>query len=133
KDGALSRMRFVDNQVHRGAGGLAVLSGTLSITDSLFISNSGTTGGGLNLVLTSGKGRIVNTLFARNQAGGGAAIAVTGTASVDVLFTTIADTAINAASAIAVGGGIVAITDSIIVSHSVGISQTGGSVREDYN
>jgi hypothetical protein len=44
---------------------------------------------------------------------------------------TIADSGLNPGAAIVVFSGTLSITNSIIASHSIGISTTGGTVYQD--
>jgi hypothetical protein len=61
-------------------------------------------------------------------------LALNGVSSrVNLLHDTLADTSLNPGQAIAVFGGSVGITDTIIVNHSTAIRQSGGAVVEDYN
>jgi predicted outer membrane repeat protein len=128
--------RFENNSAGAG-GGLIALNGVLLITNTQFISNSATQVGGAVLELTNFavNSRIVNSLFARNQASVGAALDLInqGGGSTAILHSTFVDRGLNPAQAIALGQGGFAITDTIVVSHAVAISQTTGSVREDYN
>ena len=136
--------RFQGNRASFGGGG-ALVGGELAITGTQFISNAATTsGGGVSHVTFLGDdARIVNELFARNTAGGiGAALSlgVGGPSSgeAQVLHTTIADIGLNPRQAIVVAAGTAYITDTIIASHTIGISQTGHpafppAIFEDYN
>lgn len=123
----------MNNRAVDGAG-LRVL-GNLAITNSQFIANiAGNNGGAIDWFNGPGtNGRIVDSLFARNSSGGGAALRLDGGGALAILFTTVADSSLNSGTAIAVSSGTVGITDSIIFNFAVGISQTGGTVREDYN
>jgi predicted outer membrane repeat protein len=115
-------------------GGLLAEFGSLSISGTQFISNSAFTyGGGLSFSSLS-NGRIVNALFSRNSASlDGAALASTSGGHLDLVNTTIADTALNPRFAITVLSGTLGITNTIITNHAIGISNTGGTVTEDYN
>ena len=129
----VSGARFENNGLtFTGGGGLRVFGGFARITNTLFISNTGDDGSGLELITTSDS-RIVNSLFARNHVANGAALAVGGSGRTAILHVTVADTSLNPGTAIRVEGGIVGITDTIMLNHSVGINQTAGSVSEDYN
>ena len=72
----------------------------------------------------------MNTLFADNQAGGGAAI---DTVFATLRHVTIAGATLRAMPAIQATSGLVAITDTIVSNYTVGISQTGGLLSADYN
>jgi hypothetical protein len=80
----------------------------------------------------------VNNLFARNRAGsnnGDALLLLNAGAGsrADVIFTTIASPTVSGGRAIAVFNGTVNITNTIIASHTVGISRTAGTVTQNYN
>jgi predicted outer membrane repeat protein len=137
--------KFQGNRATFGNGGGVFAGAELEITGTQFISNAATTsGGGVSHVPFSGDdARIVNALFARNTAGGSGAalslgIAGPSSGEAHVLHTTIADTGLNPRQAIVVDGGTVYITNTIIASHTIGISQTGHpafppAIFEDYN
>jgi predicted outer membrane repeat protein len=130
--------RFENNRAP-AAGGLVVLNGALLMTNTQFISNSAAQNGAAVLALTNFpvNSRIVNSLFARNQAvvGVGAALHLInqGGGNTAILHNTIVDRGLNTGQAIVLEKGTFAITDTIVVSHAIAISQTTGSVREDYN
>ncbi|MCA1554271.1 MAG: hypothetical protein LC737_07835, partial [Chloroflexi bacterium] len=133
----LTGTQFLSNSA-TSIGGGALFSGDASLTNTIFLGNSASDGGGLwygnNNVPRLG--RIANSLFARNQAtgaGGAAEIALANSGTTRILHTTIADSALNPKPAIVSITGTLGITDSIIVSHNVGISVTRGSGYEDYN
>jgi hypothetical protein len=119
--------------VSSDGGGLSA-SGGAAITGTMFISNSaGLSGGGASF---DGWGaRIVDAVFAHNTAASGASIEleqIVGEPS-EFLHVTIADSSPNPGAAIAVFSGTLGITNSIIASHAIGISNTGGTVYQDYN
>jgi fibronectin-binding autotransporter adhesin len=117
-----------------GGGLLAQYDSQLTMTGTQFINNvTAGEGGGL---YASGPSRLVNTLFTGNSAGeDGAAISFWQYAETrrDLLHVTIADTISNPKAAIAVLSGTLNLTNTIIASHAIGISNTGGTVYEDYN
>ncbi len=137
--------RFQGNLAAAGSGGGVFVGAELAITGTQFISNAATTsGGGVSHVPSSGDdARIINALFARNTAGGSGAALSLGAAGpssgeAQVLHTTIADTSLNPKQAIVAAAGTVYITNTIIASHTIGISQTGHpafppAIFEDYN
>jgi predicted outer membrane repeat protein len=137
--------QFIANQASDAGGGAAANSvgstvSTVGITGSVFIDNFAPRGGGLWYFANVGgsQSRIVNSLFAHNFAhsnvsGAAAELQLENPGALQILHTTIAGAAQNTNPAIVVLNGTVSITDSNIVSHSVGIIQAGGSVREDYN
>ena len=87
---------------------------------------------------------MVNSLFARNSisvtTGTAAAMALnffapTGTSiagRITLLHNTVADTSLNPKPAIVVFSGTVGITDTIVVSHSTGISRSAGTIFCDH-
>jgi hypothetical protein len=111
---------------------------SLIMTSTLFLGNTAQRGGGLwsNNNSAGSRNLILNSLFARNgatNAKGGAHLQLENPGVTRILHTTFADPVANPRAAIVNITGTLGITDSIIVSHSVGISGTGGVVREDYN
>jgi hypothetical protein len=96
------------------------------LTNTRFISNTAGSGGGVQGVVVDA----VNTLFADNQAIGGAAI---DTYYATLRHVTIAGATLRDLPAIQATSGLVAITDTIVSSYTVGISQTGGLLSADYN
>jgi hypothetical protein len=130
---------FVGNSAGSGGGLYTVHS--VFLTNTVFFSNVGSySGGGIDLdnwFPEDPAGRIVNSLLIDNDAGEyGAGIIIAGasaTRPVDILHTTIADRQENSGQAIAIFNGVVGITDTIITSHTIGISRTNGIVYADYN
>jgi predicted outer membrane repeat protein len=128
---------YGQNKARLGGGLFADNEADLSANQ--FIANQAA--GGAGLLHNRKDARIVNSLFARNSisttTGTGAAmwlnVFALDAGAVSLLHNTIADTSVNPKPAIVVVSGTLGITDTIIVSHSVGISMTGGSVYEDYN
>ncbi|HTP10858.1 MAG TPA: choice-of-anchor Q domain-containing protein, partial [Anaerolineae bacterium] len=117
-----------------GGGLMAQYNSQLAITGTQFINNATAgKGGGLS---ATGPTRLVNALFAGNFAGmDGAAIdfeQYTETQR-DLLHLTIADTISNPKAAISVLSGTLNLTDTIIANHAIAISNTAGTVYEDYN
>jgi hypothetical protein len=110
-------------------GGLAA-STTLALTGTQFLSNTAQGAGGA-LRHNSLIGRVVNALFAGNTATGGAgALSVNSPGLLVVLYATIDR---GTGPAIEVLQGSLTITDSIITGYTIGISRTGGFVREANN
>jgi hypothetical protein len=123
------------NDVYGGnGGGLVVAAGPLLITGTQFIKNStGGIGGGLFYTETTDS-RIINALFVGNTADiDGAAIAIDSMGQHEILHSTIAGSSPITQSAITVLSGTLKLTNTIIASHTIGISNTGGTVYEDYN
>jgi predicted outer membrane repeat protein len=114
-------------------GGGLYAETTLTASDTQFVRNLASQGGGL--YQGSGTGRIVNDLFASNVATGaqGAALLFASSGKVDVIHTTIASPIASNGSAIQVQAGTVYLTNTIIASHTIGISRTAGMVNQDYN
>ncbi len=125
---------FQDNACRTGGcrgGGL--FGSTLALTDTQFINNTSAGNGGAVHV---GSGRLVNALFVRNSAAGnGAALYLDGVGLTTILHNTIAGPTLStgAAAIDVAGAGTVGITNTVVASHSVGISRTAGTVYEDYN
>ncbi len=115
-------------------GGGLYAERNLTVSDTQFIRNSASQGGGLQHS-TTGTGRIVNALFADNVATSlrGAALLLDSPDRIDVIHTTIASPMSIGGSAVEVQAGTVFITDTIIASHTVGISNTAGVVTQNYN
>jgi uncharacterized repeat protein (TIGR01451 family) len=128
-----------------GSGGGAFISGNnTTVTATRFIANSSADGGGVALLMqTTYSNRIVNSLFARNIASNtnsGNAINVTGVTGqvnsrVDVVFSTIASPTLVAGAAInmATSGSALNITNTLIASHTIGISLTAGTATQGFN
>lgn len=115
-----------------GGGGIYHLGNSLTLVGSQFISNTATDGGGV--YHASGTGRVVNALFASNVASGnGAGLNLSSPGSVEILHTTLASPTLSTRPGIHVTTGTVSITNTIIASHTVGITRAGGTVFEDYN
>jgi uncharacterized repeat protein (TIGR01451 family) len=139
-DGSLkiSGTQFVNN-TGTGMGGALLFGGgpifgdgALTVTNSLFLGNSAQQGAGL--FEGGGDALLINDLFAANQASGqGDALYLSWIGAVSLLHTTIASPTLGSNSAVFVADGALGITDTIIASYTTGISQTGGSVFQDYN
>ena len=119
-------------------GGLFVY-GTLTLNGSRFLGNVAAGSGG-GAYVTSGlvsHSQIANGLFARNAASTAAALYLieptSGNGTADVINTTIASPTLSNGPAIYIGTGAVTITNTIVASYSIGISNAVGTVREDYN
>ena len=115
-------------------GGGLYAERNLTVSDTQFIRNSASQGGGLHHSNT-GNGRIVNTLFAGNVARSqlGAALLLASPDRIEVIHTTIANPMTIGGSALQVQAGTVYLTNTLIASHTVGISNTAGIVNQDYN
>lgn len=118
---------------HAGStGGGLFISSTVTITGTTFINNSTAYQGGV-IDFYGGGGRLINTLFARNSAAIGAAISFESPGNTAVLHSSFANPTATGEPAIAVFQGALFLTNTIIASHTIGISNTGGVVYEDYN
>jgi predicted outer membrane repeat protein len=122
-----------------GGGVFVVFQGDIS--NARFESNqcpaTGCSGGGT--LFWGGPSRIVNTILLNNTAasdGTAIAIDVPGENAFqqnELAHLTIAGSTFITMPAVAVFSGTVGITDTIIASHTIAVSNTGGIVREDYN
>jgi predicted outer membrane repeat protein len=128
----IERTLFISNTSGVQGGALAG-HGDLSINQSWFINNVTSRnedgGGGL---YNSWVTRISNTLFVSNSAGSGSGAAIyfksTGSPGQQssIVFSTISNPGMSPGSAIYQLTGTLRVTDTIITSHTIGISQTGG-------
>jgi predicted outer membrane repeat protein len=122
---------FVNNIANSRGGGLSAQRG-LAMNVTAFIENAAAQGGGLYLGY-DGYGSVVNSLFARNAAPAGMALFLDSTHSTTIAHDTIVGLGQVGSAAIRTTTGTVGITDTIIARHTVGISNTGGTITEDYN
>ena len=154
----ISQTRFLDNQAQHQGGGLYML-GDLTLIDSeikgnqsghdggglivygdfqlersRFIRNEGLRGGGLFHRLTA-DGVATNCLFLDNGAatGDGNALYLSAGGQLDLAHLTIAATSTLPGTALSVVSGTVQLRNSIVTTHSIGVSNTLGVVNEDYN
>jgi hypothetical protein len=126
---------FQNNQSALFAGGVFAQSTTM-LRESRFIDNrSGAGGGGLVRGGSGGALTLINDLFAANRSGsGGMAIDIESPGSTaQIEHTTIASSTVGSGAAINIVTGTVGITDTIVASTSIGISNTGGTLFENYN
>lgn len=129
----IQNSEFLQNKASTGAGLSA--NDRTGITNTIFLLNGGSTttnGGGFYHDFDNVSVTIVNSLFADNFAQTGAALNFTANANANLSHLTIARS-FGAGSAVAVSGGTVGIGNSIIVSNSVGLALTGGSLFSTYN
>jgi predicted outer membrane repeat protein len=127
---------FRNNRSLTEYGGGLYAGGSVGVTGTQFISNLARGGGGLYQrgAGAFANGRVINSLFVHNTAIiSGAAIMIANSKNTVILYSTIADYALNPQAAVVIVSGTVGITDTIITSHSIAISRTGGIVFEDYN
>ncbi len=126
-------VRVLGNLAEGNGGGLYAAT-DLTITGTRFIGNQAGLDGGGVYHTGNGNGRIVNVLLARNQAGQGSSeVALNSSGQIDLLHVTMADNALNSGSAMVVTTGTVNILDTIIASHTFGISGTNSTIYEDHN
>jgi predicted outer membrane repeat protein len=129
----VTNARFSENESTLAGGGLAAF-GEFIVSGTQFLRNRSQAGGGLYHEYATA-GRVANSLFGSNEAttGQGAALAIASTGGFEVLHTTIASPAANPGAAIAVMTGTAHITNTIVASHAVAISNSVGIVSQDYN
>ncbi|HQW36867.1 MAG TPA: choice-of-anchor Q domain-containing protein [Thermoflexales bacterium] len=135
----ITASQFIGNSAGNNGGGTAILA-VATITASQFVDNMAQGGGGAYLPF--GRGSVANSLFARNTAASaiGDAIyscysAVSSCGSLNIAFTTIASPTQSGGAAVFVGSrpsATLNMTNTIIVNHAVGISNTG-AVNENFN
>ncbi len=124
---------FLRNQSGlRGGGVMAVASLTVAGTE--FIANRASGDGG-GIYLSAGALSVTNSLFARNHAGSGrgAAMVLGASGGGTLRHSTIASPSLASGSAVIALVGTFNITNTIIASHSIGISRSGGIVNENFN
>ncbi|RMG65781.1 MAG: hypothetical protein D6709_01580 [Chloroflexi bacterium] len=143
-----------------GSGGGAALFGATIITRSAFIGNSAAEhgggaygwgavggsgviwrdnaaarcGGGLHLagMTVGGRARWVNSLWAGNAAGQGAAVCAAhdgGDDALILLHATLVSPMLVGAEAVRVNAGAVYLTNTLIASHTVGVARLGGAAQ----
>ena len=123
---------FEGNTSSSGGGGLFADS-ALELINTQFLRNRAKMGGGVYYAGTS-NGQFINALFAGNTVTDtGAALYLNSSGQTALLHITIANVSLNPKAAITVVSGTVGVTNTIIASHTVGISQTAGTTFEDYN
>jgi predicted outer membrane repeat protein len=130
----LSGVEFINNTATTGGG--AAIGEIQSISNTSFLDNVATQDGG-GLWAGGRFASIANSLFARNSAGAtGAAMRLSAGEHVTIIHTTIASPTLVPVAAVSLENwinGHVNIVDTIIDSHTIAISNTGGTVDEDYN
>jgi predicted outer membrane repeat protein len=122
---------FSNNASPVSGGGLYA-SNAFVLNGTQFLNNTASVSGG-GLYHSTGDGRVVNALFARNASPSGVDLGLFSSGNVQVLHTTIASPTLTSGSAIFINSGIVGITNTIVTSHTVGINRAAGTVNEDYN
>jgi hypothetical protein len=116
----------------RGGGVMAVAA--LSVAGTEFIANRSNSDGG-GVYLSAGALSVTNALFARNFSGSGrgAAMVFGASGGGTLRHSTIASPTLASGSAVIALVGTLNITNTIIASHSIGISRTSGIVNENFN
>lgn len=124
---------FQDNHSSMGKGGGLTAAGAFHASGTQFLRNVALQGGGLYHNLFDG--RVVNSLFVSNIASNtlGSALLLESVDTFEIVHTTVADPGFGSGFAIQVLTGTTRITNTIITSHSVGISNTNGIVNQNYN
>jgi hypothetical protein len=114
-------------------GGLSLFNNIATLRNDVLIGNVAQSGSGMNLAFTDAT--LVNTIVSGNQANDGNGIYIKAS-TIRLLHATIAHIAGSAESGIYVTNysyeddtrpSIVALTNTIVASHTVGISVTGGN------
>jgi parallel beta-helix repeat protein len=106
-------------------GGLALYDSDATLIGNSIVSNTAQHyGGGVSLIDSAPM--LVNNVIAENQFGTGSAIYV-GSSSPSLLHTTIARNGTGASTGVYVSSGSVVFTNTIFVSHTVGIHAATGS------
>jgi len=104
-------------------GGIYVITGTVTLSQSLLASNVGTYGGGL--YVASGAARLYNAVIAQNSGTQGGGAYGTQAALLGVHTTWAENT--GASGLYLTGNSTAAFTNTVLVSHTVGITATSGS------
>ena len=126
-DAMLTGNTVVSNTAYQG-GGLSLWSSNATLSGNTVVSNTaGTWGGGLYLY--GGDAMLINNVVADNQANtAGSGLYIEWFSSPRLLHTTIARNSGGDGSGVHVTfGSTVALTNTILVSHTVGITVTAGS------
>lgn len=130
----VAHVRFDGNQSTHATGGGLWVSGAVRVSGTQFLHNLATAGGAIYHAHL-GSGSVVNSLFAGNRAATaqGASLALASPGVFEVVHVTIGDLGMSAGSAIHVLTGTAHITNTLVASHSVAISNSGGTVLQDFN
>jgi predicted outer membrane repeat protein len=130
--GILANLRsvaLVGNQAEAGGG--LFLMGDYDINASRFVNNRAQNRGGGLFAYAAGSGRVVNSLFTRNQ-GDASALEFFFSGPADVIYTTIADTPRVTGTAIRVENTDLNLLNSIIVGQQLGL-ESFGVVTQSHN
>lgn len=128
---AITQTSFIDNIASLGGGGLHV-SNQWKVVSSIFEANQAILGGGI--LDDHGTGAAVNSLFSRNEAQSGSALYLVE-ANTLILHSTLAGGP-GSGSGIYIdsaGPGALALENSILAYHDIGINHMGGALIQDYN
>jgi hypothetical protein len=127
----ITRTTFENNTATQAGGG-AYLPQPALVEGSIFRGNTSLNAAGGGLALLSGgsvSSRVSNTVFFGNHASlGGASVYINSIAPLEILHTTLAGSGAASEQGISVVAADVQITNTIIVSHTVGIAASGGAV-----
>lgn len=139
EDAQVENSDFLRNSVDRRGAAMDVLTAVLTATR--FISNTaaGLPGDGGGAVAIGSRVDGTNLLFAENEGAGDGTAAdlylyfVGGSSTASTLrHVTIAQPSMSASPAIVMSDNLLNVRNSIVVSHTVGISQTNSTVDVDY-
>ena len=127
-----------ENNLAVGAGGGVWNGRFFDISSTAFINNRADIGGGFAFTTTGGTNanQMVNSLFAENSSttNGSAIFIDSDTRPANLIHNTISGGAdVDPNTAVFIASGPVAITNSIITSHTNGIVNGGGTVNANYN
>jgi predicted outer membrane repeat protein len=124
--GDIRASAFISNWVMNHGGAIST-GGALTIASSTFLSNTAGAEGGA--MWATGRLSIVNSAFVGNQSqSGGEVMQLDHDVSRTLNQVTISQPTLNSGPALQMTAGILSITNTIIASYTVGISQTGGGV-----
>lgn len=128
----LTNTAFTGNRATSTGGGVFFAGPATAINSSLTQNTSGSGGGAY--FETADPYRLVNVLFAGNLASAnGQAVYVFDTALLELIHTTIVSPTLVTGPAVYVNAGTVALTNTFVASHTVGLENAGGSVSENFN
>ncbi|HEX6385974.1 MAG TPA: choice-of-anchor Q domain-containing protein [Anaerolineae bacterium] len=121
--------QFINNQ-SGDQGGAMYVGSFLTVKQSAFVGNQGGRGGAI--FHGSQTGTLENTLFARNTASVvGAQLFLGGISTVALRHVTAVG--IGSGTAVHAVNSSLTISNTIIVSHAIGINNVSGAVSQDYN
>ncbi len=125
---------FQGNRSLHGLGGALIIAGSFDLSRSVFLHNSAAAGGAL-AHRWYGHGHVANSLFVGNDAAaqGAAALTLRSPGAVRLVHNSIAGPAPTGAAAIDVFSGTVAVSNTIVVSHTTALARIDGQMTQDYN